>query len=848
MTRLRNFLSRRRMTIRMKLLILGVAFLAGFLVSTLAGVYLMNEVKVGSGLYKKIMAAKSSLEKVALLSAQLNQARAELNIIIDETDSDKVNKAKVMIDGIGADIKTQFSDILALVNEEEKKLVVQDAEQTWAEFITTTDDEIFPAVLSGNRQKAREIASGIQAQRASRFVEQLGALVDTFKLEIEEMETQTAAAVKKKMIVVTALGGGLFLVIMAFIWFMATSLSRRINNLKKNAHVLAEGNLAGVDLKSGAEAGSDEIGELTQSLQLMAANMTTIITDTVKSSYLVSRAGDKLAANSNTIAKSSQEEAVATDEITSSMEQMAVSISQVAKNSEALAANVDETSATINEMAASIEQVGKSADMMAASVDQTSATIEEMIRSVEQTARNSGDMTESVSETSMTVENLLAAIEQIGKKSEELKGMVMDTSGTIEEMTRTVKEVSERIGGANRLSQKAYDKAEEGGKSIYRSIESLQNIGKTTEKTMEVIQNLGTRSGEIGSIVEVIDEIADQTNLLALNAAIEAARAGDAGRGFAVVADEIRKLAERSMGATKEIASVIKQVQHETGVAIQATGETYKEGQAGIALAEGSRDAFSEIIASVRESSEVMQGIAKSTGELDTAIEQVMKYVLDMNTSTDDVVRSVETQVHGAGDMRTSLDRMNKMVKEVNIATKEQSAGGKQIMDVVERMKHVVQEVGLAVKEQVGGTKQIAQATEIMQEMTQNVARATAEQKVGGENVVKAMEGMSRISGENLVLSKDMVSLAENTLYEVENLQYAVSVFRITSNGDKRCWDIMNCSDDVRQKCPAYNAEETRCWMLSGTWCKGTQQGDFKSKLRTCMTCQAFGAIQGIEG
>jgi len=583
------------------------------------------------------------------------------------------------------------------------------------------------------------------------------------------------------------------------------------------------------------------VGELTRSLK-----------DTIKTSITAARnvslSADNITANANTIARSAQDEAAATDQTMSSVEEMASSISQVARNTEALATNVDETSATISEMAASIEQVGKSADIMASSVEETSTTMEQMLVSVEQTARNTASMTDAVSETSKTVENLLLSIEQISRSTESLKGMVMETSGTIEEMTRTVKEVAGRIGGADKLSGDALSEAEEGGKAIYRSMERLQNIGRTTEKTMQIIQDLGKRTDEIGSIVEVIEEIADQTNLLALNAAIEAARAGDSGRGFAVVAEEIRKLAERSMEATKEIANVIRQVQEGTENAIKATEETYREGKDGITLAENSRDAFTGIINSMRESSEVIGGIARSATELNKAIEQVMKYVVDMNSSTEEVAGALKGQADSAGNIRVSLDKMNRIVQEVNIGAKEQSLGGRQIRESMERMKNLVREVEVAVREQVGGTKQIVQAIEMMHTVTQGVANATAEQKTGGEAIVKAMEGMNKISQDNLKMSGDLVAIAENTLFQVENLQFSISAFRIHRNGDRRCWDILNCPASTRQKCPAHNADEDRCWLISGTWCKGAQQGDFRSKLKNCMTCEAFSVIQGIQG
>lgn len=591
----------------------------------------------------------------------------------------------------------------------------------------------------------------------------------------------------------------------------------------------------------------DEIGHLTTALNNVIKSIRDIIGQTVRSAHKVALSSDKITESSNRLARTAQEEASATDQTLVSMEEMAASISEIVKNVENLSANVEETSATVTELAASIEQVGRNADSMSATVEETTATIKQMLSSIEQTAQNSAMMTEAVSETSLSVEHLLTSIEDISKNAEVLKNTVGETSSVVEEMTRAVREVSRRIEGANTLSQKVLNKAEEGGKAIYQGLESLQNIGNTTEKTMEIVQNLGKRSEEIGSIIEVIEEIADQTNLLALNAAIEAARAGDAGRGFAVVAEEIRRLAERSIEATREITGVIKKVQEDTEAAIRAMDITYKEGKSGIMLASQSRDAFSQIIDSIRENTMVMQEIAVSTIELNKAIDQAMKYVVDMNNTTEDVTEAVKEQALGADRIRSSIEKMNNAVRDVNITAKEQASGGKQIRKSLEHMRNIVEEVVTAVKEQVKGTRQIALSMEMMGEMTEAVAKATREQKIGTEAVVKAMDMLNKVSEENLRLSEELKRLSDESTYEVENLQYAISNFRIHPDGHKRCWEIMNCPTEVRYKCPAYNAEEDRCWLIEGTWCRGAQQGDFRAKLRNCITCEAFRVIQGIE-
>ncbi len=249
----------------------------------------------------------------------------------------------------------------------------------------------------------------------------------------------------------------------------------------------------------------------------------------------------------------------------------------------------------------------------------------------------------------------------------------------------------------------------------------------------------------------------------------------------------------------------------------------------------------------MKESSEVIQGIAKSASELNNAIDQVMKYVVDMNESTEEVAGTVNAQANDTGNIRTALEKMNKMVQTVNISVKEQSIGANQIREALERMKNIVHEVGPAIGEQVSGTKQIVESIEIIHKMTQDVANASAEQKIGGETVVTAMEGMGNIATDNLNLSQKLTEISNETLFQMENLQYVISNFRIHSNGVKRCWDILNCPTASRQKCPAHNSPEDRCWLISGTWCKGAQQGDARAKLRNCMTCKAFMVIKGVD-
>ena len=155
----------------------------------------------------------------------------------------------------------------------------------------------------------------------------------------------------------------------------------------------------------------------------------------------------------------------------------------------------------------------------------------------------------------------------------------------------------------------------------------MNKIAEVVTEAASTVQELGNSSEKIGEIVQVIDDIADQTNLLALNAAIEAARAGEQGRGFAVVADEVRKLAERTTKATKEIASMIKQIQKETIGAVQSMEKGTVEVSKGKELVEKAGVSLNQIISSSQEVVDNVSQVAAASEEQSATSEQISKNI-----------------------------------------------------------------------------------------------------------------------------------------------------------------------------------------------------------------------------
>jgi methyl-accepting chemotaxis protein len=523
----------------------------------------------------------------------------------------------------------------------------------------------------------------------------------------------------------------------------------------------------------------DEIGLLARNLNEMVINLRRIVDNIQEASVQVASSAGEISANARLITQGAQSQAQAAEETSTSMEEMAASIQTVAANSQSLATYVEETSTSITQMGASIEEVAKSSSTQAGTVAEASATIEEVAVSIDQMAKNLETLAATVTQTSATVEELTSFISTVARQADTMGASAAKTSATVSDMAAAIGDVAEIAGEADRISHKASEDARSGDEAVARTIAGMKTISETMENTARVITGLGRRSLEIGKIIEVIEEIADQTNLLALNAAIEAARAGEAGRGFAVVADEVRKLAERSVEATKEIGEVIRQVQQETTDAVDTAKAGAAETKNGITLADRAGLALRSIIESVSRSSELMAQIASATAKQSQASREVLDTVAQMSSTTNQVATAVRDQAEGSVQIRQAMENISRIMSQAAYSTKEQAAGGRQVRLAVENMNRIASQVNIATKEQADGSRQIVRAVENMNRMTQQVSFATAEQKRGGELVVKAMENISEIARDNLATVEEMSKASANLAQQAENLAKLISVFRV---------------------------------------------------------------------
>ena len=258
--------------------------------------------------------------------------------------------------------------------------------------------------------------------------------------------------------------------------------------------------------------------------------------------------------------------------------------------------------------------------------------VDKLERTISRVAANTHELSSGFDE-------MTSSAQQQAKGAETQKDHTQQVAAAMQQMAATVQQVSENSNHAAEASRKAAESARRGGKIVEETLAKMKGDSESIGLTASKVQDLGKRSEQIGKIVGVIEDIADQTNLLALNAAIEAARAGEQGRGFAVVADEVRKLSERTGGATKEIAEMIRGIQEETRSAVSAIAATTQHVETSVVSTVKAGESLREIIKMSEQVGDMISHIATAAVQQAAATEEVNNSVIQIasiseNTAT----------------------------------------------------------------------------------------------------------------------------------------------------------------------------------------------------------------------
>ena len=321
------------------------------------------------------------------------------------------------------------------------------------------------------------------------------------------------------------------------------------------------------------------------------------------------------------------------------------------------------------------DEIGKLSVAINALTQNMRGLLRQIAQSAEQVAASSEQLTASAQQSAEAANNVAESIQQVAMGSEKQVGAVNDTSAIVEEISATMQEVAATAGEMATLAEQTAKAAQTGKASIDVAVTQMGAVSDGSRQAQQAAEELKGSSARIGEIVDLISSIAGQTNLLALNAAIEAARAGEQGRGFAVVAEEVRKLAEQSEAAARQIKDLVDKNHGSIGNVVGAIDSAIRDINQGVELVNVAGGNFAAINAQIAQVTDQVEVIAQSVSEAATgsrrivvSIKAVENLSRDAAAESENVSAATEQQSASMQEIAASSQALAKLAEELKVA------------------------------------------------------------------------------------------------------------------------------------------------------------------------------------
>ena len=609
------------------------------------------------------------------ISVSFQRIRVNLRDMLLAKTPEETQKYADTVDQLLIDIEKVETEYQALVMSQEMQTLFDNYISSYEEFIPYID-QITSLAMAGKQEQGLTILRGdafISAKKIEANIDDMVAMKIEQAQTTSNENTANAAQASTIMTVIVVIA---VLAAMGFGIIISNSIANPLRMLTKMAKALAVGDMVretSDEEKDKVRLRKDEIGDIGKAFDNLIDYM-----------QEMGIAATAIADNDLTTTVTPKS---AKDELGNSFAKMIIGLRDAVGQ---VLESADAVSAASSQLASASEQSGDATRQIATTIQQVAMGI---------TQQTSG-----VTKTSSSVEQMNRAIEGVAKGAQEQANAISKASQVTSRISTAIEQVSNNAQSVTRDSAEAASYSRDGAKTVQETIAGMEAIRSKVGLSATKVEEMGVRSEEIGAIVETIEDIASQTNLLALNAAIEAARAGEQGKGFAVVADEVRKLAERSSLATKEIAALIKGIQKTVNEAVGAMKASASEVEAGVVRANSAGTVLGNILVAAesvyKQAEDAGTAAAKVSAAATELVEAVdaVSAVIEENTAateemaanSSELTQSIENIASVSEENSASVEEVSASTEEVSAQVEEVSASATSLMEMAQRLSQVV--------------------------------------------------------------------------------------------------------------------------------------------------------------